>query len=293
MTAEVDWALTSGRVHSLAAANRPNLAPSDVRVLDVVMSRPHDVLEWTVSQVAAAVGSSTSTVVRACQSLGFRGFQDLKLALARDIAIRGEDDLTHASGLDPTSPARELLEQILYGSAQALRDAVTTVDPEAIETAIDRLASANRVLIVGNGTSSGPAYDAAYRLNALGLWVSAPRDALGQHVGAVQLNADDIALVLSHTGSTRETLLAAQAAAERSAFVIAITSFTRSPLEELAAVTLVAGGPDQGFRLEAMSSRIAHLAVLDTLFVGVALRRGTSAAAALDLMADVTVEHSL
>jgi RpiR family transcriptional regulator, carbohydrate utilization regulator len=293
MSTDVEWELTSGHVHSLVTANRPGLAPSDLRVIEVMMTRPHDVLGWTVSQVAAVAGSSTSTVVRACQSLGFRGYQDLKLALARDIAIRSEDALTHAAGLGPRSTAGELLERVLYASAQALRDAVTTVDPASMEIAIDRLNGASRVLVVGNGTSSGPAYDAAYRLNALGLWTRAPRDSMGQHLGAVHLSSTDAALVISHTGSTRETLVVARAAAERSAFVVAITSFSRSPLEDLADVTLVAGGPDQGFRLEAMSSRLAHLAVIDALFVGLALRRGGSAAAALDLMADVTVEHSL
>ncbi|MEU8726327.1 hypothetical protein [Streptomyces antimycoticus] len=42
-----------------------------------------------------------------------------------------------------------------------------------------------------------------------------------------------------------------------------------------------------------MASRLAHLGIIDALFVGIALRRPTASTKALDLMADTTIEHSL
>lgn len=74
---------------------------------------------------------------------------------------------------------------------------------------------------------------------------------------------------------------------------MAVTSHLRSPLATHAHHVLVAGGPELGFRQEAMTSRLAHLAVLDTLFIGIALSRPKRSREFLDVMADVTADHSL
>ena len=100
-------------------------------------------------------------------------------------------------------------------------------------------------------------------------------------------------VAVSHTGSTHETLQAAGGAAQAGATVVAITSFTRSALTELADVVIVSGARELGLRLEAVASRLAHLAVLDALLVAVAERDPERAQAALAVFADVLAEHRL
>lgn len=116
---------------------------------------------------------------------------------------------------------------------------------------------------------------------------------MAQHLSARQLDTSGACLVISNTGATRETLMVAGAAKRTGAFIAAITSYSSSPLTRIADATLVAGGPEHGFRLEAMSSRLAQLGVVDAIFVGIAVRRPHDSADALDTMADITAEHSL
>ncbi|MHA7224448.1 MurR/RpiR family transcriptional regulator, partial [Arthrobacter sp. RHLT1-20] len=99
-----------------------------------------------------------------------------------------------------------------------------------------------------------------------------------------------VCIVVSHTGATRESLLVAEAAHAAGAFVIVITSFRNSPLTRVADASLVAGEREHDFRLEAMASRLAHLGVVDALFVGIAVRRPKASTKALDMMADITIE---
>ena len=123
--------------------------------------------------------------------------------------------------------------------------------------------------------------------------MQAPLDTFGQHLTARALEERDAVLAISHTGSTKDTLAAVAAARNGGARVVAVTSHLRSPLATHAHHVLVAGGPELGFRQESMISRLAHLAVLDTLFVGIALSRPKRSREFLDVMADVTAEHSL
>jgi RpiR family transcriptional regulator, carbohydrate utilization regulator len=287
--------LAGGEFLARAQAALPALGETDQRVIDTILADPEAVALGTVTELAQAAGTAQSSAVRACQRIGYRGFQDVKLAITRDLAQQSErsQELSHAEGIGPDTPAGEILSRILRLSSRTLLDAAQTVSPQVLTLAIDKVADATQILVAGNGTSTAPARDAAYRLAMLGLPATAPTDLMAAHVAAVHLDQSSACLVISHTGSSRETLLVAEAAKAAGAFIIAITSFTNSPLTRLADAPLVAGGPEHGFRLEAMASRLAHLSIFDALFVGVAVRRPQASARALDLMADITVQHSL
>jgi RpiR family carbohydrate utilization transcriptional regulator len=285
----------SGEFATRAQAALPGLGDTDKRVIEMILHDPDAVVRSSVTELARRAGVAQSSAVRACQRVGYRGYQDVKLAITRDLAHQDRHDhaLAHDDGIDGQTPASDLLERILRRSGLALVDAAKTVDPELLSSAIERIAVANRVLVVGNGTSAAVAHDVAYRLSALGLVTLCPPDVMSQHLSARHLDESCVCLVVSHTGASRESLLAAEAARTAGAFVVAITSFTNSPLTRIVDASLIAGGPEYGFRLEAMASRLAHLGVADALFVGIAVRHPQAATKALDQMADITVEHSL
>jgi RpiR family transcriptional regulator, carbohydrate utilization regulator len=286
--------LSHGEVAARSATVLPSLVPSDRRVIDQVLADPQGVIGCSVSDIAERARTSASTVVRACQHLGYRGFQELRLSLARDLAgAANGDELTHPEGITGSTPPERILDTIFDVSSRALRDARRTIDPAAFALAVERIDSASRLVVIGNGGSTATAQDAAYRFCTLGLVVHAPADTIGQHLLARQLDSASVCLVFSHSGVTRETLKAAEAAKSRRATIIAVTSHLRSPLTDLADASLVAAASDRGFRLESMASRLAYLSIVDALFVGVAVSRTKRSAAALDVMADVTVEHTL
>lgn len=287
--------LSTGAFFARAQAALPGLGETDRRVIETILAAPEKVVSGSVTELAQRAGVAQSSAVRACQRVGYRGYQDVKITITHDLAYRRqhEDGIVHEEGIDAATPAVELISRILRRSGRALVDSVQTIDPEVFTEVIDRITGAKRILIVGNGTSSAPAQDAAYRLTALGFIVNAPGDVMAQHLIGRQLDASSVCLVISHTGSSRESLNVAQAAKDSGAYIAAITSFSSSPLTKIADASLIAGGPDYGFRLEAMASRLAHLGVVDALFVGIAVRRPDESISALDAMADLTVEHSL
>ena len=283
----------SSRRQVLAAvrAHLPALQRSDARVAQVIVDQPDVVIYSSASELAELAETSPATVVRCSQKLGFKGFHDLKLALAQELAAfeltRGEQS---ARAVDPRV---EILAQVTSAGAETVRDAAALVDPEAFDAVVRALASARRVMFAGVGTSAPLCQDAAYRFAAIGLASEAHQDVHVQHLRARLLGPEDVCVVVSHTGSTRETLEIAQSAADTKATTVAITSFARSALTELVDVVILAGTRELSFRLEAMSSRLAHLALLDALLVAVAAGDETRTQAALQSYADVIVEHRL
>lgn len=244
----------------------------------------------TVSDVAKRTNSSVGSVVRFCQDLGLRGFADLKLRLAAETTssarvVPGE------VGVDDT--LETVLDKVLTESQDAIASARNTIDVASFDNAVSLLAGARRVLCVGIGTSAPLAQDIAYRFRTSGVEAEAPSDPHSQHVAARLLGTDAACLAISHTGQTRETLQTVAAARRAGAGTVAVTSFFHSPLTELVDVTLVAGSRETEFRLEAVASRIAHLAVLDALNAAITLTNPERVTQVQQLIGDVLAEHRL
>jgi RpiR family transcriptional regulator, carbohydrate utilization regulator len=277
-----------GTVAEMVRAASGSLPPAEARVAQALLTRGADVVHSSVTEVALAADTGVGTVVRACQSLGFKGFQAAKIALAQDLLPLDERPRTDVAEGD--SPA-EVLAKLADASGDALRRAVASVAPHALGRATALIAGARRVLCLGVGTSAPLAQDTAYRLATIGIDADAPPDVHVQHVRARLLKENDVALAVSHTGATQETLGAVRGAREAGAAIIAITSFSTTPLTELADVALVAGGRETRYRVEAMASRLAHLLVIDTLYTSLVLASPRRAQPAQQLTADVLAGH--
>lgn len=103
----------------------------------------------------------------------------------------------------------------------------------------------------------------------------------------------DLCLVISHTGATKQSFAALDAAREAGATTAAITSFAPSRLAAEVDHALIAGAAAVSVRVEAMASRFAHLVVVDALYVAVVLRDEACAQRARRVADASHAEHQL
>ncbi|MBC3839959.1 MurR/RpiR family transcriptional regulator [Streptacidiphilus sp. 4-A2] len=264
-------------------AHLPQLRDAEARVAQVVLDQGAELVHLSVSDVAALAGTAPSSVVRACQRLGFRGYQELKIAAARQ-APRPEPSAE-------SDPAARALDHTVRAARQVIDGLAETVSVAHLRSAAQTLHAASRVLVVGAGLSGPVALDAAYRLRALGCAVDAPADPITPAVGRAAA-VDGACLAISHTGATRSTVDAAREARRTGSTVVALTSYAHSPLSGTSTCTLVAGSQDLVLGLEAVASRLAHLAVVDALMLTLLALRGPQAERALAMSQDATANHA-
>lgn len=279
-----------GTVVARLRTRLPALVPSHQRIARLILSDPGAVIHLTVTDVAERSRTSEPTVVRFAQEIGLKGFTDLKIRLAAESIP--EERRIHEDVTPGDEPA-QVLEKVLRATASAMEEAAGTVDRKQFTRAVELLGNAAHVLCAGVGTSSPLAQDAAYRFRTIGIRAEAPQDAHVQHVTARMLAGDDVCLAFSHTGQTRETLATASTAKASGATTIVITSFFRSPIADIADIALVAGSRETNFRVEAMASRLAHISVLDALFVAICLTNAKRAQLAQRLTSEVLSEHRI
>lgn len=236
----------------------------ELRIAKAMLNDPAGLINQSIGQFALVAEVSAASAVRFCRAMGLAGFQELKLTLSRTAPVR---PVGAATDVDAGDSPQTASRKVVLGSAEALAAAADNIDHSAVAAAARVLGGARRVLVTGIGTSAPLAADVAYRLALIGVDAVFPPDAHVQHVMASHLTAADACLVISHTGSTVETLAAAGAARGSGAAVIAVTSFAGTPLTDLSHHVVVAGSQETAYRVDAMTSRVVHLAVLDSLVV--------------------------
>lgn len=241
-----------GAAIALIRAYAGALGPQESAVAAVILERPSEITEWSAQELARVAGTSAATVVRACRSLGFRGFQHLRLELARES--------------EPASAVPDDRVSLVFESArESLVVGRESVDREAVVEAASLLGEARRVLFAANGFSAPPLQDAALRFATFGRSVEAPLDILAQQFTARTLGAGDVVLALTHSGANAHTLATCRAAKARGVKVIAVCSYTRAPIPELADVVISAGAVGPQHSVDPFFARLNHSVVMHAL----------------------------
>ena len=276
----------------------PGLARAEQRVARVVLGDPIGVARRSITEVAEAAGTSETTVTRFCKAVGVGGYPELRIALAADTArtaartdrVMGGD---MGADIDPHDDLAQVVGKIAFADARAVEETAEQLDMAELARAIDLIAAAPRVDAYGVGASAFVALDLQQKLHRIGRMCFAWSDTQIMLTSAAVLSPGDVAVGVSHTGATADTVEALRQARQRGATTIALTNFPRSPITEVADHVLTTAARETTFRSGATASRIAQLTVIDCLFIGVAQRNLAATQVALDATAAALGGHRL
>ena len=248
-----------------------SLKPAERSIADYVLGDPERVMHMSISEASQKIGVGESTIIRFCRGLGYKGYQDFKLRLAQDLVEPVH--YIHENVNFDDNP-RDLAKKVFQTNLNAVENTMKALDPGMVEVAARSLIEAQMINIYGVGYSSFTAHDAKLKLARLGLVVDAFGDAHLQVMAAVSLKKGDVAIGISHSGSTKDVVDALAIARKSGAATIAVTNFSPSPITKVADVVLLTSAPESAFGGEVLASRIAQLCVVDVLSVMVATTLG-------------------
>jgi DNA-binding MurR/RpiR family transcriptional regulator len=272
--------VTRARIQSLL----PTMGPVAHRIAEFVVDHSEEVVHMSVSEVAERTGSSEGSVVGFCKMLGAKGFQQLKILLAQEIVQPVQ--YIHED-LSPRDDASTVIGKIFNSNIQTLQATASVLDAGDLKRAVKIIKGAKRIEIYGIGSSASIAEDAYYRMLRIGLNAVAVTDSHVQAISASRTGPDVATLTISHSGSTYETVLATRLAKEAGAHTICVTNYGKSPIQSFSDVLLYTMAQETRFRTEAMTSRLAQLAIIDTLIACLALADYDTSVSALKSTFDV------
>ncbi|MHC5903880.1 MurR/RpiR family transcriptional regulator [Streptomyces sp. S6] len=276
---EIFGGALAAKVRTLA----PSMTRSMQRVAEAVAGDPAGCAALTVTGLAERTGTSEATVVRTARVLGYPGYRDLRLALA-GLAAHQQSGRAPALTTDIAvdDPIGDVVSKLAQAEAQTLADTAAGLDTVQLGAAVSAAASARRIDVYGVGASGLVAQDLVQKLLRIGLIAHAHSDPHLAVTNAVQLRGGDVAVAITHSGSTGDVIEPLRVAFERGATTVAITGRGDGAVAQYADhVLTTSSARESELRPAAMASRTGQLLVVDCLFVGVAQRIYESAAPAL------------
>ncbi len=250
---------------------RPSLSPAEDRVAERVLADARAAAALTISELAVQARTSETTVLRFCKRLGLPGYPQLRLALAAESAqprsrIVTDTDINEDDTID------EIISKVAFTDASAVEETAQQLDRASLTEAADAIAGASRVDIYGIGASAIVGTDAQQKLHRIGVIAFSWNDPHIALTSAALLGKGDVAIGISHSGTTRETIESLGKARRQGATTVAITNFPLSRLVETADILLTTAARETSLRSGATASRIAALTVVDCLYIAVAQR---------------------
>lgn len=249
---------------------------AEKKIADWIIANPGKLIPLSISELADECKCSEATIVRFARRLGFEGYQALKISLARE-----ENPRDVSESIKPDDSCYEVFEKVCNDIYCSLERTKKVLDKKTLSLASEKILSASKIIILGLGNSASVAIDMSHKLLRAGCSAYAYTDNHMQAIAAAHLSAGDLAIGISHSGSSKDIVDALRLAKERGAATMCLTNYGKSPIQKYSDIVLQTVSDETQYSILALNSRIAQLAIVDALYFYIVFRKGEDATSAI------------
>lgn len=252
----------------------PQLSETMAKIGMLLLAEPNAPLEMSITELAERAGTSAATVTRFCRLLGYPGYVQFRVSVAADGArpTEAEQRADIGRSLRADDPPQDVLRNVLNAHERSLRATAALIDLTLCVQVADRIDTSRHLDIYGTGGSAAMAGELQNRLYRIGVNAHAWGDVHAGLSSASHQDEDTVAIGISNSGLTNETIEMLSAAKSSGAYTVAITNRLTSPLAQIADASLIAAVPERYLHPADLSAKHSQLFVLDLLYLLVAQR---------------------
>ncbi len=245
-----------------------DLSPGERQVVNFILSDPERAAQMGIVEIAQKTYTSTSTVMRVSKKLGMESFIDFRLQLASGISEYIDTSVLfkNQEPINPNDTTSDIIDKVTGNNARAVLDVKKLNPLPVFEQVVDMMSAAKQLDFYGSGVSNLICHDAMIKALRLGVPATAFSFYSEMAMLARTCTPDHLAILLSYTGQTQDTLRVAQYLKRSGVPSVSITSHTDNALLELCTTNLFVDSYESVYRIGGMSSRLSSLHLLDILF---------------------------
>ena len=236
------------------------------KVADYILQNPRDVLFMSITDLAEACQVGDTSVFRFCKSMELKGYQEFKMVLSLSLNENDKGSSRFSGNISLDDTFQELAQKVLNTNIHALTETHSLLDESVFNQAIDCLHEAKKVYFFGVGASVLTALKAANKFLRIEPKVYCIQDSHMQAMVASMMSPEEVAVVFSYSGATKDTIHVAQLAKQAGAKVICITRFSKSPLTSYADLTILSGANEGPLQGGSTSGEISQLFLIDLMY---------------------------
>lgn len=268
----------------------PSFSKGHKLIANYILAHYDKAAFMTAQKLGKTVGISESTVVRFASMLGYDGYPALQKALQEMMRSR----LTAVQRIEVTSDlmnGEDILERVLNLDIERIRRTLEETSKEDFRTAVDQIAQANTIYIVGTRSSASLAAFLGYYLSLIfprvKLVPSTTTSELFEKI--MHIDERDLMIGISFPRYSKQTVKALDFAKHNGAKVISITDTESSPIAKYADSLLIARSDMASF----VDSLVAPLSLINALIVAVSIKNTDKVSKTFEKLEQVWEEYDV
>ncbi len=232
---------------------------AEKKVADFILENPEKSVNANISELANFSGVSDATVIRLCKHIGYQGYYQLRISLARDLGRKQGNCLEAGkAGLDTVSG-------IFQKFASKLMEIGKNIGEDKMQECVNLIKSCEYVHVAAVGNTSPLAQYMGFRLGRLG--IRCTYNMIPEYfLNNINLaGKNDIVFAISQSGTSKHVVQAIELAKEKGLKIIAVTGYQYSPVSRLADCLLLSSAEEQPFDYYKTYSHLNETAVIDAV----------------------------
>lgn len=245
---------------------------NEQEIISYLLNYPEKLKDLTAGELAKLTYTSTSSVVRLAQKLGYRGYNDFKIAYISEF-VNSKKTLQY---IDANFPFKQnddiftIAKNISILSIEAINESLSLVDLDNYNRAVDLLDQAAVIDIYGPGSNQYLAYNFMMPLKRIKKQVNIPFSHQEFIANALSSDATHAALVITYTGEMKEVIEYCKLLRQTNTPIIGITSIGDNSISQLCDITLNIATQEKIYsKIGTFSSKNAIMYVLNILYAGI------------------------
>ncbi|MGL6201017.1 MAG: MurR/RpiR family transcriptional regulator [Lachnospiraceae bacterium] len=245
-------------VLDVISAKYEEIFAAEKKVADFILQNPQKTVDSNVSELAKQSGVSDATVIRMCHHIGYTGYYQFRITLARDLGKKQYEGIE-------SSNSNGAVGIFFQDYAENMLAMGKSLDPATMWKCVKLLKTCNQVHIIALGNTCVLSQYMGFRLGRLGIRSSYGISAeyFMNHVNLA--DPEDIVLAISKSGTSKPVLLGLELAKDKGLKCIAITAHEQSPISEISDYVLLSQGKDQSFNYYKDYAMTNMMAAIDAL----------------------------
>lgn len=240
---------------------------AEKKVADYILLNPKEVLFMSISDLAEACDVGDTSVFRFCKTMNVKGYQEFKMMLSLSMRGTGEEEGIFAGkNISLDDDLAGLAQKVLATNISAIQETYSLIDLNRMSKAIDSLFQSKRILFFGVGASMLTAMKAMNKFLRIEPKAYCVQDAHMQAMLASTMGPEDVAVLFSYSGSTKDIVEIGEIARKSGAQTIAVTRFIKSPLTEFADITLLCGANEGPLQGGSTSAELSQMFLVDIMY---------------------------
>lgn len=246
----------------------PKLRKSEKKAADYILSNSEKMDQLTLQKIAEKAQVSQPTIMRMLQKAGYSSFKEAKIAFIEERTQK--ETIAHnimGMPLEPEDSIEDVPVKVIRNTISLLNDSLKSISSKQLKEAVTAIEKADKIGIFAVENSTTIATDLLVKLLYLGLNGQFNEDYYLQSLTAGHLTNKDVAIGISFTGTSRNTVEVMAQAKKAGATTIAITNFEDTPLVKYADIVIRTSDKQMLYGND-IFSRTIHLAVVDMIYMG-------------------------